>query len=299
LSGRNTYINPPFNNLGTQENAISRIIKKIAEDLKADKPTRAVLLIPIFEGMDGHVYETQVRKAKFLEIGTFPAGSFCFVAPEAFSIDDDFTPGPFKGKVGLYLGVNKFSLKIDPIDWDTLTSDINMWSQTACRKPMTICLSTVEKFKQRVPLEYRPRVPSFPYHIQHYKSSNIYHYYDFSIKRRNEFEHLKKYIKDGNHLRLLNRMNSHDRFAAVLGILPNQLIRLVRETKPEDKNAILKDLRLTSFWHGYRVWRQRMYLHHEYWRDKAPTCFKGKPDVLDSCVNPFHYLKLVNPKHPL
>ena len=94
-----------------------------------------------------------------------------------------------------------------------------MWSQTACRKPMTICLSTVEKFKQRVPLEYRPRVPSFPYHIQHYKSSNIYHYYDFSIKRRNEFEHLQKYIKDGNHLRLLNRMNSHDRFAAVLGIL--------------------------------------------------------------------------------
>ena len=235
-------------------------------------------------------------KAKFLEIGTFPAGSFCFVAPEAFSIDDDFTPGPFKGKVGLYLAANKFSLKIDPIDWDTLTSDINMWSQTACRKPMTICLSTVEKFKQRVPLGYRPRVPSFPYHIQHYKSSNIYHYYDFSMKRRNEFEHLKKYIKDGNHLRLLNRMNSHDRFAAVLGILPNQLIRLVRETKPEDKDVILKDLRLTSFWHGYRVWQQRMYFNREYWRDKAPMIFKGKPDVLDNCVNPFHYLKLVNPK---
>jgi hypothetical protein len=74
------------------------------------------------------------------------------------------------------------------------------------------------------------------------------------------------------------------------------LIRLVRETKPEDKDAILTDLRLTSFWHGYRVWRQRMYLHHEYWRDKAPTCFKGKLDVLDSCINPFHYLKLVNPR---
>ena len=169
-----------------------------------------------------------------------------------------------------------------------------MWSQTACRKPVTTCSSTVEKFKQRVPLPYRPRVPSFPNHTQYYKSSNIYHYYDFSIKRRNEFEHLKKYIKDGNHLRLLNRMNSHDRFAAVLGILPNQLIRLVRETKPEDKDVILKDLRLTSFWHGYRVWRQRMYLNREYWRDKVPTCFKGKPDVLDNCVNPFHYLKLVN-----
>ena len=79
--------------------------------------------------MDGHMYETQARKAKFLEIGTFPLGSFCFVAPQAFSIDDDFTPG-LRAK---YLAANKFSLKIDPIDWDTLTSDINMWSQTACR----------------------------------------------------------------------------------------------------------------------------------------------------------------------
>ena len=25
-------------------------------------------------------------------------------------------------------------------------------------------------------------------------------------------------------------------------------------------------------------------------------CLKGKPDVLDKCINPFHYMKLVNPK---
>jgi hypothetical protein len=55
-------------------------------------------------------------------------------------------------------------------------------------------------------------------------------------------------------------MNQHDRFAAVLGILPNQLIRMITEVKPDDKDAILKDLRLTSFWQGYRVWRQRMNL---------------------------------------
>ena len=143
------------------------------------------------------MYETQVRKAKFLEIGTFPAGSFCFVAPEAFSVGDDFTPGTFKGKVGLYLAVNKFSLKIDPIDWDTLTSDIKMWSQTACRKPVTICLSTIEKFKQRTPLGYRPRVPSFPYHIQHYKSSNIYHYYDLALNGTTNSSILRNISKMG------------------------------------------------------------------------------------------------------
>ena len=84
--------------------------------------------------------------------------------------------------------------------------------------------------------------------------------------------------------------------AGVLGILPNHLIRLVRDTKPEDKDAIIKDLRLTAFWHGYRVWQQRMSINYEYWRDKAPMCLKGKPEVLDACINPFHYLKLVNPK---
>ena len=106
------------------------------------------------------MYETQARKAKFLEIGTFPPGSFCFVAPQAFSIDDDFTPGPFKGKVGLYLAANKFSLKIDPIDWDTLTSDINMWSQTACRKPMTTVYRLLKNLNNashcRIDPEYLP-----------------------------------------------------------------------------------------------------------------------------------------------
>ena len=36
-----------------------------------------------------------------------------------------------------------------------------------------------------------------------------------------------------------------------------------------------------------------MYLHHEI---RHLRVFKAKPDVLDSCVNPFHYLKLVNPR---
>ena len=145
-------------------------------------------------------------------------------------------------------------------------------------------------------MQYKPRVPSYPDRTRYYNSSAIYHYFDFSIKTRDEFENLKKYIKDGSHLRLLNRINNHDRFAGVLGILPNQLIGLIREVKPEDKDAILKDLRLTSFWHGYRVWRQRAQLDREYWQDKVPNCFKGQPDVLDNCVNAFHYMKLVNSK---
>ena len=77
-----------------------------------------------------------------------------------------YTPGPFKGKVGLYLAANKSSLKIDPIDWDTLTGDIKRWSQTACQKSVMICKSTLEKFSERIQLQYNPRVPSYPRHTQ-------------------------------------------------------------------------------------------------------------------------------------
>src|ERR1700712_976669 len=40
LSGTNSYINPPFNNLSTNENAISRIILKKTKDKKNNKNTK-------------------------------------------------------------------------------------------------------------------------------------------------------------------------------------------------------------------------------------------------------------------
>ena len=76
LKGRNAYMHPPVHTSTNNENIISQVIRKISEDLRGDKPTRAVLVIPIFEGKDGHIYETQARQAKFVEIVTFPKGSF-------------------------------------------------------------------------------------------------------------------------------------------------------------------------------------------------------------------------------
>ena len=34
FAGKNVYVNPPFNNIRTGENAISRVIKKAAQDIK-------------------------------------------------------------------------------------------------------------------------------------------------------------------------------------------------------------------------------------------------------------------------
>ena len=121
-----------------------------------DRPRRVVLPIPIFEGPTGNLYETQARVARFLEIVSFDKNSFPFVAPEHFSIREDFRPGFFAGKVVLFLAVNRASLKIDPINWEDMSADILQWSKSYCRTPATICQATRNKFLERKELEYQP-----------------------------------------------------------------------------------------------------------------------------------------------
>jgi hypothetical protein len=92
LSGKNTYVNPPFNTFEDKQNLIEKVILKISDSLRSNLPTRVVLLIPIFEGKVGQLYETQARNSRFLEIATFPQNSFSFVAPEHYHIHNNFQP---------------------------------------------------------------------------------------------------------------------------------------------------------------------------------------------------------------
>ena len=117
LDGENTYVNPPFNTFENKQNLIEKVIKKVSDSLRSNLPTRVVLLVPIFDGEVGHLYEDQARKSRFLEIATFPKSSFSFVAPEHYHIHNNFQPGFFAGEVGLYLCANKASLQVDPIHW--------------------------------------------------------------------------------------------------------------------------------------------------------------------------------------
>jgi hypothetical protein len=298
LAGKNVYINPPFNNIIKKENAISKIIRKVADEMKAKRPTRVVLLLPIFDGKEGHCYETQAKKAKFMEIATFPANSFRFVAPEAFSVGENFTPGYFHGKVGLYLAANRASLKIDPINLSKLTEDLLEWSKTACSKQVCICQSTLSKFNERIHLSDPPRTTTWRDNIQYPLSAAIYHYYDFSIESSSDFQNLKRYIKDVSHLHLLSSANKHDRLAGAIGILPNHLIQFIKKVDPDHMQDILSDLRKAAFWSSYQVWQQRMHLNRVYWRNKVPPSWKGKQDPLNACKTPFHYLDLTHRNVP-
>jgi len=233
-------INPPFNTFKNQ-NLIEKVIAKVFDSLRSNLPTRIILLIPIsFERQVGHLYETQARNSRFLEIATFPKGSL--VAPQHYHIHNNFRPGFFAGKVGLYLCANKASLQIDPVDWNAMSRELMAWSQENTKFPPTLNDITSQKFAQRVIPSHSPR--SFNIDITFTPSSNFFHYYDFALLPENEAQTMRTYVPNPDHLELLSKINQHDRLAGTLGILPNHLIQLLRLTNPEDSTKVIHDLRL-------------------------------------------------------
>src|ERR1700727_2600208 len=55
LTGKNMYVNPPFNTFEYKQNLIEKVIKKVSDSLRSNLPTRVVLLVPIFDGEVGHL----------------------------------------------------------------------------------------------------------------------------------------------------------------------------------------------------------------------------------------------------
>src|SRR5271155_1879341 len=194
-------------------------------------------------------------RQRFLEIATFPKGSFSFVAPQHYHIHNNYRPGFFAEKVGLYLCANKASLQIDPIDWNAMSLELMAWSYENTKSPPTLNDLTSKKFGQRVTPSHSPR--NFNTDITFKPSSNFFHYYDFALSPENEANTMKTYVPNPDHLELLSKLNQHDRLAGTLGIIPNHLIQLLRLTNPEDSAKIIHDLRFTPFWSTYRIWSKR------------------------------------------
>ena len=60
-----------------------------------------------------------------------------------------------------------------------------------------------------------------------------------------------------NVAKLINQMNRHPRFLSLLGILPNQLRTLLKESDYENREEILLDLSRTLFFAGFRIWASK------------------------------------------
>ena len=96
------------------------------------------------------------------------------------------------------------------------------------------------------------------------------------------YYHMKTHVPNPRHLTLLTRMNQHDRSAGTLGILPNHLIQLIRLTNKENLDRILNDLRFTTFWATYNIWKKRQSLNRIFWNNAPQSYKKNNTDERDS-----------------
>jgi hypothetical protein len=87
---------------------------------------------------------------------------------------------------------------------------------------------------------------------------------------------MRRYIRNDLHLNLLAEINRHDRLGGSIGILPNSLMKFVKTTRYQHREAIFQELKMTVFWSGYQLWKERIRLKRVYWREKVPISWNPK-----------------------
>ena len=178
----------------------------IAESLETKAPTRAVCLIPKQENLPH----------SFLELFTIQASCPLFGYDQSV---ESVSPCD----MSVVLSLNKESMVIDPIQWDSFTSKIRCWSQYWPPDSVSLSQRTCDLFRERVSLSHLPRTLSKQPQNVILKSSSALCFYDaFSSKRpiTASATSIPSWA-----VKLFNKINKHPCFLGVLGILPNQLRR--------------------------------------------------------------------------
>ena len=99
---------------------------------------------------------------------------------------------------------------------------------------------------------------------------------------------------------LIDRINLHNPFLSILGILPNQLRSLLKIYNLPHYDDALVEISQSLFFAGFRIWQKRQSLHRHFWKNIAPQnrkpIAKGRKKKLEliavesKCKNLFHYL---------
>jgi hypothetical protein len=277
IQGSNAFLfHGPKDHINTQG-----LLQVLSEALNTNLPTRFVCLVPSQEKIPSH----------FLELATFHQGSPLF---GGFGTTDFASTCP----MSLILAANKESLLIDPINWGRLVERLQNWS---VEKFISIPKTTDALFRERENLSHPPRSISKHPKLSILNDCSLMNFYDpfAPMENSTNVASIPPPIT-----KLINRMNRHPRALSLLGILPNQLRTLLKETDHKDRETALFDLSRSLLLAGFGIWKKRQNLASRFWHDIAPTNEKRnnkerkkrkktKDDEIASskCKNPFHFLR--------
>ena len=270
------FLQTPENNVNIQG-----LLEILAESLETKLPTRFLLIIPEQKSLPSH----------FLKIATLDPR--CPLFSYDYSVAREILPC----SMSIVLALNKESMAIDPIDWESFCDQISTFSQNWPHNAVKISPFTDALFRERTQLPHLPRTLSKQSVNLHLKSTLSLNFYDAFTPKT----HLNLKSIPSRAAALIRKANQHPWFLGVLGILPNQLRTLLKESGHDCREEALLDISRTLFLAGYSLWSKRQKLNSKFWKEIAPEnreqkTSKRKKRKLDDvasqskCRNPFHFL---------
>ena len=260
LSGKNSFVFPDHESL-------PQAILKTNTLIESPAPTRVLLLLPT----------ATAAEHKFLVIAHI---SGCPIYSERELRSPDLS---------LVLALNKESMIYDPIDWALLSTRLKGWSEL-----LRIPALTDSLFRERIPVNWDPRASCLNLFTRQMKQDAIGCFnFHRPLSSPVDRQQLRPCFPSST-TTTLTSINKHKFSFSVLGILPNQLRKLLRLVMG-DCEPILDHLSKTFFWGGYNIWKARKRLAKQQWERLQNMQQKRKPkrkgDKNESaCKNPFHYL---------
>jgi len=257
LSGQNTFAFPRYLNP-------TECVSRAVDILNSSAPTRILLLLPA------------TTEHKFLAIAQLKGSSLS----KALCASENYT---------LALAINKESMHRDPVNWAAVVERLQEW----CPE-VDIPKSTDSLFRERVAPTHLPR--SLPL-------NGLTRQLRADIPGVFSFHRPHAHAVDAKQLRRANlppivssaliKINRHKFSLLALGILPNELRKLVRKENA-DSEACLDHLRKIFFWGSYRIWKTRKALVTSYWESleasKVKPKRKRRGQCESGCKSSFHFL---------
>jgi hypothetical protein len=250
LSGKNTLL---ILHRLTQSIPKDEIFETVMGWVGSRKPTRVLVIAPSTD-VEGWVHPKNRRIFEIAQVVGFP-----FTNAKSLS-----------GSTSLVLIVNKESMLLDPIDWPAIKNDLTDWANLL-QIEVSIPEWTDKRFLERAFPSHRPRTPSLPIS----SVGCIYRFLDPHAPNRSEEKHMIQNGIPADLARLLNGANRHERTLSILGILPNQLRTIMRDSVEKPEVAWL-EISKSLFWHGFEIWKKRKVLTKRFWKNIAPEEWKKK-----------------------
>ncbi len=191
LVGKNVLLVYGETDLKFNEQAL---LDRMSTLIQSKRPTRILFIGP-------SVIIPKKNSRTILEIAVIPSGLPMYGSADVVG-NLTRTSTPFS----VLLALNKESMSIDPIDWESFRSELLGWAGESCPN-FRINAVTDNLFNERTPLRHPPRALMSP----SLEEGGVYRFFDPESKRRNETTHL---LSCGIPLELaktINRINNHDR----------------------------------------------------------------------------------------